>query len=168
MFKTVLKIAAIIALFGAPVIADEKPFPDFYHNPTFSGQMIEIGNGNGASQGGSVKRYFRMYSDAVSDGDGFQITAAECVSACTFFLRAPFTCVSSKTTFKFHVPSKYMFFKPDNADEINEALAQWYDLTGNGDLGEWFRSVMHDTGSMKFAKLKGSQLIAEFGIKECK
>lgn len=139
------------------------PYPEFVHAEQDSGNVFEIGTGSGYSEGGRVIKYFKLMDRLFQAGDEIRITSTSCASACTLFLIGPRTCISEKTTLKFHVPVVNGFFRTQERSHI-ELLAAFYNEAGNGTMGDWFLTVEHRTGPMKFVKVSGKEAIRAFGL----
>ncbi|WP_371158449.1 hypothetical protein [Jannaschia sp. 2305UL9-9] len=116
----------------------------------------------GDDPGGPVLERARQVRALRQSGQDVRIVGAICNSACTMLLGLPQTCVSPRTIFGFHGPSRGGQ-RLDRAqfDRASHFIAQHYPPS----LGRWYmNTARHRTQGVH--KVAGSDLIA-MGVRRC-
>jgi hypothetical protein len=113
-------------------------------------------------RGGSVKDRLREMRDLRASGRPVEIRGAVCFSTCTMLLGLPQTCISPKTVFGFHGPSRDgRRLKVEEFEYYSQVISQYYP----DELKVWYMKK----GRKRFFgvhRIKGSEII-EMGIRAC-
>ena len=107
------------------------------------------------SSGGEVRRYLAK-RDAV---DAIEVRG-RCVSSCAVFLSHGSVCVGRRASVGFHA----LIYRGKMASRAVQSDFTRY--LGSDALGEWFLGAP-SASTKKVSKLRGSDLIDNFGFKEC-
>lgn len=113
-------------------------------------------------RGGFIRTRLAQLRTLRASGQPVQIRGQVCYSTCTMLLGLPNTCVSPKTEFGFHGPSKMgRPLPPDRFEYFSQVIAQYYPEP----LRNWYMK----TGRNRFGSLyriSGSTII-RLGVKSC-
>ncbi|WP_051357899.1 hypothetical protein [Leisingera caerulea] len=117
-----------------------------------------------SDRGGSLAARLEEISRIKAAGEPVEIRGRVCFSTCTMFLGVPGTCVSPKTIFGFHGPSRGgRRLSRKNFDYFSRVMASYYP----GRLADWFlksgRFRIHGV-----YKIQGSELIRQGLAKACR
>lgn len=145
--KTILAALAVaIGLAGLSGQAYAGPHPYVVHN----------------DRGGSVKDRLREMRDLRASGQPVEIRGTVCFSTCTMLLGLPQTCISPKTVFGFHGPSRDgRRLKAQEFEYYSQVISQYYP----DELKDWYMK----NGRKRFFgvhRIKGSEII-RMGIRGC-
>ncbi|OIQ46004.1 MAG: hypothetical protein BM558_01460 [Roseobacter sp. MedPE-SW] len=116
----------------------------------------------GSDRGGFVRDRLIELRDLRSSGRRVEIRGRVCYSTCTMLLGLPNTCISPRTTFGFHGPSRSgQRLSAEKFDHYSRIIASTYPQK----LNSWYMQ----TGRMRIDgvyKIKGSELI-RMGVRAC-
>lgn len=113
-------------------------------------------------RGGFIRDRLVELHNLRESGRRVEIRGRVCYSTCTMFLGLPNTCISPRTQFGFHGPSKNgRRLAPDRFDHYSRVIAQHYP----NQLNDWYM----ETGRKRIDgvhHIKGRDII-QMGIKAC-
>ena len=116
----------------------------------------------GSDRGGFVRDRLIELRELRSSGRRVEIRGRVCYSTCTMLLGLPNTCISPRTTFGFHGPSKSgQRLSAEKFDHYSRIIASTYPQK----LNSWYMQ----TGRMRIDgvyKIRGSELI-RMGVRAC-
>ena len=119
---------------------------------------------NQSDRGGYVYQYIERVNAMVASGESMEIRAASCISACTFYLGVPGTCVSPTTRFGFHGAGvDGVRLHPDPRHDF--VIAAVYRRNSPA-LADWF--IANAAWKMPLKYLMGKDLVEKFGFPQCK
>ena len=126
--------------------------------PALAQQTLVVGN----DRGGLVGERARLVDRLRQNGQRVEIRGNICYSSCTMYLGASNVCVSPKTTFGFHGPSRSgVALPPAQFETWSRLMASYY----NAPLQQWFLQQGRYTIN-EIYEMSGSQLI-QLGYRTC-
>ena len=147
-------IVTVFSLGGAQALQAAQPVPNA---PNARG-VIVVGNDRGGYVGQRAQQIRRIRAA----GQRVEIRGRVCLSSCTMYLGLQNTCVSPRTTFGFHGPTRngrrltggeFEYWSKIIADHYPVGLRTWYMETARNRVTNYYR-------------LSGRELI-QMGVKPC-
>lgn len=142
------RLALILTLIAGPVFAQSFPVTDT--SPYVNG--------------GGVRDYYLLLRRLNARQTRVEITARQCVSACTMLLAAENLCVSAQTRFRFHGAS-YLGLFPHPDRRVDQFLTAVY-AGKSRTLARWFQE--NAAGRMRFVSLRGADFIRWSIAEDCR
>ncbi len=116
----------------------------------------------GNDRGGMVLDRLRQLRELRSSGRPVEIRGRVCFSTCTMLLGLPQVCISPKTTFGFHGPTRAgKRMPPEDFDYVSRVIAHYYPA----ELKSWYIAEGRHR-LMPLHRIKGAEII-RMGIRAC-
>lgn len=116
----------------------------------------------GNDRGGMILDRLRQLRALRESGRAVEIRGRVCFSTCTMLLGLPQTCISPRTTFGFHGPTRAgKRLPPEDFDYVSRVIAHYYPA----DLKAWYLAEGRHR-MMPVHRIKGREII-QMGIRAC-